>query len=105
MNSLLLTRKQRRKARKDKLRANKKIRRRLLKNLVFAPCYYCRHIFMADQLTVEHLVPIVLGGTNDEANIALACAPCNQQRGREAWFRKKQLMKEYYEQHSAQHQK
>jgi len=50
-----------------------------------------------DELTIEHIIPRSLGGTNDDANIALACPPCNQKKGREAWFLKKKLGKEKYE--------
>ena len=59
---------------------------------------------MVLDLTVEHIIPFVLGGTNDEANIALACEPCNKQKGREAFAIKRQLGKKDYEQHSAKHQ-
>ena len=34
------------------------------------------------QATVEHLRPRALGGSNEEANLALACRRCNTRRGR-----------------------
>lgn len=42
-------------------------------------CEYCRapeSIFNV-LLEVEHITPIAAGGTNDEANLALACRSCN----------------------------
>lgn len=32
-------------------------------------------------MTLEHLTPLVLGGTNEQWNLALACYQCNNQRG------------------------
>lgn len=32
-------------------------------------------------MTVEHLIPLVKGGTNDLYNLALACYWCNNNRG------------------------
>lgn len=85
--------------RKKQLRLNNQIKKRLFGHLVFAPCYYCTKVFFISQLTIEHLLPLTLGGTSADSNIALACAPCNQEKGREAWFLKKKLGKEKY-QHS-----
>lgn len=38
------------------------------------PCVYCGSTV---DLTVDHLLPLVLGGTNDERNLASACRSCN----------------------------
>lgn len=102
--SHLITKRARRKARKQQMKINARFKNKLCKGLFCAPCYYCHFVFMIDDLTIEHLTPLILGGTNDESNIALACAPCNHSRGREAWFLKRQQRKNFYEQHSAQHQ-
>lgn len=32
-------------------------------------------------MTVEHIIPLVRGGTNDLINLALACYGCNNERG------------------------
>lgn len=37
-------------------------------------CVYCRS---KEKLVVDHMVPIALGGTDDEDNLALACKSCN----------------------------
>lgn len=42
-------------------------------------CGYCltRQEYMPWQLEIEHIVPISKGGTDDEANLWLACRSCN----------------------------
>jgi len=30
---------------------------------------------------IDHIVPVVAGGTNDDANLRLTCAPCNLRKG------------------------
>jgi 5-methylcytosine-specific restriction endonuclease McrA len=37
-------------------------------------CIYCE---ATDKLVVDHMVPIAMGGTDAEDNLALACKPCN----------------------------
>jgi 5-methylcytosine-specific restriction endonuclease McrA len=32
-------------------------------------------------MTLEHLVPLSLGGTHEPSNLALACFQCNNERG------------------------
>lgn len=58
---------------------------------------------MLTELTVEHVIPLCLGGTNDPDNIALACGPCNHERGKEAWLQRQNVNKRYYEQHHQGH--
>lgn len=86
--------KERRKARKKQQQINSQLKKRLFKDVFIAPCRYCKKIFIINELTIEHIIPRVFGGTNEDSNIDLACAPCNQQKGKEAWFLKKFLMKE-----------
>lgn len=35
----------------------------------------------ATHLTLEHIIPLSAGGTNDLCNLALACFRCNNERG------------------------
>lgn len=35
--------------------------------------------------TIDHVVPIALGGTNALANMAIACHPCNQAKADDYW--------------------
>src|SRR5271166_2336915 len=94
----------RRKKRKKQKKINSRLKKKLFGHLAFAPCYWCHVVFLYEQLTIEHIVPLCLGGTNERDNITLACAPCNHQRGKIAW-RQKQLSQEYLaiKQQRAQH--
>jgi 5-methylcytosine-specific restriction endonuclease McrA len=44
-------------------------------------CYWCRCGFTVDKLTLDHLMPRSLGGSNSLENLRLACRPCNSSRG------------------------
>lgn len=44
-----------------------------------ASCRYCRDSGV--RLTIDHLTPISRGGTNDPANLGVACGPCNSRKG------------------------
>lgn len=43
-------------------------------------CFYCEHIFDGDH-TVDHIVPLDLGGTNYPENLQLVCKRCNSSKG------------------------
>lgn len=43
-------------------------------------CLYCPVVFGVVKATVEHLIPVCRGGTNDEANIAASCKSCNSRK-------------------------
>ncbi len=83
----------RRKARKKQCRTNKSYKSRLYKDKGFAPCFYCKKVFLISTLTVEHIIPLCLGGISSDDNLTLACAPCNQERGKQVWQEKKQSEK------------
>lgn len=85
-------RKQKRIQKKKQLHINQQLKKKLFPLSFIAPCYYCKYVFMFSQLTVEHIIPLSFGGTNEPNNIALACAPCNHQKGKEAYFEKRNLM-------------
>ena len=82
---------------------NPKIKKRLFGHLFMIPCYHCHKVFLYEQLTVEHILPLSCGGTNDDENITLACAPCNQEQGRIVWLQKRKENRQAYEQYSSQH--
>jgi 5-methylcytosine-specific restriction endonuclease McrA len=42
-------------------------------------CAYCHRV---KELVRDHVIPLVLGGSNDITNIAPACRNCNQRKGR-----------------------
>lgn len=41
-------------------------------------CVYCGS---EDDLTCDHVIPLVRGGTNDNENLATACRSCNSSKG------------------------
>jgi 5-methylcytosine-specific restriction endonuclease McrA len=44
-------------------------------------CQYCRNVFPAKDLTLDHVVPVVRGGKKTWSNIVTCCAGCNQRKG------------------------
>ena len=44
-------------------------------------CQYCGKAFGRNQLTLDHVIPIVQGGKKSWENIVTACKPCNQRKG------------------------
>lgn len=42
-------------------------------------CEYCKFpmSYSHDSFHIEHIIPLILGGTNELANLALACDGCN----------------------------
>lgn len=53
-----------------------KVRRQVLSAGVCAACG------SAEDLVVDHIVPIVRGGSSDISNLQALCAPCNRSKGR-----------------------
>lgn len=43
-------------------------------------CYLCRTEVSIEDLVIEHIIPRAAGGTDDPANIGLACFPCNTRK-------------------------
>lgn len=98
-----LLRKQHKRRRHKQKRVNSQLKKNLFGHLFIAPCCYCRNVFLITELTIEHIMPLCLGGTNDPVNIALACQPCNHERGRQSWFQKQEIGRNDYEQHHSGH--
>ncbi len=46
--------------------------------LATGECHYCHGHFPPEQLTMDHIIPVVRGGTSDKSNVVPACLPCNQ---------------------------
>jgi 5-methylcytosine-specific restriction endonuclease McrA len=47
-----------------------------------AKCEYCARVVVLDTLEVDHRLPVSRGGSLTLDNLALACGPCNQQKGK-----------------------
>jgi 5-methylcytosine-specific restriction endonuclease McrA len=60
---------------------SKRVRRSVLERDKFH-CQYCGcpHLTLDDG-TVDHIVPVALGGHHKEDNLRTACRPCNSRRG------------------------
>lgn len=43
-------------------------------------CHYCEDYFDADELTMDHIIPVARGGSSTRGNIVPACLACNQKK-------------------------
>lgn len=43
-------------------------------------CHHCGEKFPAQELTMDHLVPIVRGGRSTKGNLVPSCKKCNSER-------------------------
>lgn len=43
--------------------------------------YTCTYCGRQDDLTCDHIIPLVRGGTNEHSNLTTACRPCNSSKG------------------------
>ena len=43
-------------------------------------CYYCGKRFRPDELTMDHIVPIIRGGKTTKGNIVPCCKGCNSKK-------------------------
>ena len=44
-------------------------------------CVYCGYRRIAASMDIDHITPVVRGGSNDESNLQVICRPCNQRKG------------------------
>ena len=44
-------------------------------------CGYCGYRRIARTLDIDHMIPVVRGGSNDVSNLQVICRPCNQRKG------------------------
>lgn len=43
-------------------------------------CYYCGKAFSVQELTMDHIVPLVRGGKSTKGNCVPACKECNNRK-------------------------
>jgi hypothetical protein len=49
-------------------------------------CVYCSGVFIADDLTLDHVQPRVKGGDHSDGNLVTCCVACNEVKaGEAAW--------------------
>ena len=49
-------------------------------------CFYCGRELDDTNRTIDHIVPVAKGGTNDITNLVCCCHDCNQAKGGETIF-------------------
>jgi len=54
-------------------------------------CYYCNHIFLPKELTMDHIIPLGRGGKSEKFNLVPCCKECNT--------KKKQLLPSEWEEY------
>lgn len=43
-------------------------------------CHYCNGSFRADELSMDHVVPLIRGGRSTRGNVVPACKECNNRK-------------------------
>lgn len=43
-------------------------------------CHYCGGKFPAEELTLDHIVPVARGGRSTRGNMVVCCRACNQKK-------------------------
>lgn len=43
--------------------------------------YRCQHCGISENLTVDHIIPVVKGGPHEMDNFQTLCGPCNSRKG------------------------
>jgi len=43
-------------------------------------CYYCRRLVGRENLTMDHVVPLIRGGKSRKGNLVAACKECNNKK-------------------------
>ena len=43
-------------------------------------CHYCQQSFPPDELTMDHVVPLIRGGRTTKSNVVPCCKHCNSQK-------------------------
>lgn len=66
---------------KDRKRQSLKAQKARLATRDGKRCFCCAKAFTLDELTVEHLLSFVHGGTDNHNNLTLVCEPCNIELG------------------------
>ncbi len=49
-------------------------------------CYYCGRKFPPNELTMDHVVPIIRGGRSEKNNLVPACKECNARKKHKLGF-------------------
>lgn len=50
-------------------------------------CYMCNRTLTIEQIELDHIIPIFMGGSSDPSNIATSCRQCNRSKGTKVGFK------------------
>ena len=64
----------------------KKLWRQAIKEANNYECIYCGEKHHEHDLTIDHVHPRTMGGTNITSNCVPACRTCNQSKGSQDWL-------------------
>jgi hypothetical protein len=62
-------------------REYRRLRKHLVARVFGRDGYRCRACGRTDRLSIDHIVPIARGGSNDIRNLQTLCLPCNLRKG------------------------
>ena len=66
---------------KERAKARELKRTPWWKDLLYkGTCHYCGEQFQADQLSMDHIVPLARGGKSTKGNIVPSCMECNRKK-------------------------
>jgi len=66
---------------REKIKARDLKKSQWWKNKIAAGiCYYCQKQFPAQELTMDHVVPLARGGRSTKGNVAPSCQKCNSEK-------------------------
>jgi len=43
-------------------------------------CQYCKNFFLPKELTMDHIIPLALGGKSEKFNLVPCCKECNTKK-------------------------
>jgi hypothetical protein len=68
------------------LKRRRRIKSRWFSKIKILPCVYCEETLTPETVTIDHILPVSKGGTNDLSNLQPTCEPCNRAKGNnEGW--------------------
>lgn len=66
---------------REKAKARELRQSRWWKNkLAEGVCYYCKNHFPPEELTMDHIIPLVRGGKTTRGNVVPCCKGCNSEK-------------------------
>lgn len=78
-------REEKKKAREEKAKQSKRknfsqSKRKMIYNRADGRCQLCGRKILYEEMTVDHIVPLAMNGSNSDENLQCACKSCNRQK-------------------------